>query len=112
MTFEKLSVSNWFKNRNPIKDYHRSMIAAHGTESSLALGWRERSDQLLRFEILAGIDDLNGRSVLDAGCGYADLYLYLKNCYPEFNTYYGIEQLPEMVSRAKERFPEVSLLQS
>lgn len=111
MTINKLSPNNWFKSHNEVTDYHRSMIAAHGTESSLALGWREQSDQLLRFEILAGIDDLNGRSVLDAGCGYADLYPYLKNRYPEFSNYYGIEQLPEMISHAKERFPGISLLQ-
>jgi len=65
-----------FKTQNPIKDYHRAMIDRHGADSCMALGWREQADQLLRFRELARIGDLNGRSVLDAGCGYAGLTLF------------------------------------
>jgi SAM-dependent methyltransferase len=99
----------WFKSRNPVQDYHRAMIARHGADSSLALGWRNQADQLLRFEVLANIGDMNGRTVLDAGCGYADLYPFLKNSHPDIGDYYGIEQMPEMISRAKERYPEIIL---
>jgi SAM-dependent methyltransferase len=102
---------NWFKTRNPVQDYHRAMIAHHGPDSSLALGWRGRSDQLLRFEVLAGIGDMNGCTVLDAGCGYADLYPFLENRYPELGAYHGIEQLPEMIARAGERYPGIRLQQ-
>lgn len=104
---------NWLKNRNPIHRYHRHMIANFGMDSSLALGWREPGDQVLRFEILAEIGDLNGCTVLDAGCGYADLYPFLKQRYPDLRHYYGVEQIPELLKRADEQvgvFPDVTLL--
>lgn len=104
---------NWFKASNPIQCYHRHMMAMHGMDSSLALGWREPEDQLLRFEILAEIGDLNHSTVLDAGCGYADLYPFLKERHPGLQHYYGIEQMPEMLKRASEKFghlPDVTLL--
>lgn len=71
---------------------------------SRALGWNDKEDQFLRFEILAGIArDLNNRSVLDAGSGYADLYGFLKIKYPHCR-YFGIEQIPEFVSKAIDTF--------
>ncbi len=101
----------WFRSNNEIQEYHRAMIASHGAESSLALGWRERADQLLRFEVLAQIGDMNGYTVLDAGCGYADLYPFLKSRYPQISSYHGIDQVPEMIARASERFPGINLQQ-
>src|ERR1700761_219426 len=75
-----------------IRDYHRAMIAHFGAETSLALGWPDESEQQVRFDVLSGIADLNGKTVLDAGCGYADLYPFLKNRFPDLSAYYGIEQ--------------------
>ena len=80
--------------------YHREMISRHGTESSFALGWLTPQDQQARFAVLAGIADLNGRSVLDAGCGYADLYPFLLQRYPDLAHYTGVEQIPELANKA------------
>jgi len=88
--------------------YHRDMIAWHGLQSSLALGWRDNYDQQVRFNALAGIADLNGHSVLDAGCGYADLFPYLKSQYPELTGYHGIEQIPELIEEAISRYSQFS----
>jgi hypothetical protein len=49
--------------------YHRYMIAMYGNDSSHALGWRDEQSQAIRFKALAGLADMNGHSVLDAGCG-------------------------------------------
>jgi len=76
------------------------MIACHGADSSFALGWRNEHDQQVRFAALAAIADLNGKAVLDAGCGYADLYPFLKNRYPQLVYYYGIEQITELLDEA------------
>jgi SAM-dependent methyltransferase len=84
--------------------YHRSMIAGHGADSSFALGWRNKHDQQVRFETLANIADLNGKTVMDAGCGYADLYLFLKERYPQMTHYYGIEQITELANEAILRY--------
>lgn len=84
-----------------IKYYHQQMIALFGEDSSLAQGWREHSDQQIRFEVLSQIGNLNEHSVLDAGCGYADLYPFLKERYPRLQYYYGIEQLSQLADKAK-----------
>jgi hypothetical protein len=84
--------------------YHRKMIAGHGADSSFALGWRNEHDQLVRFEALANIAELNGKTVMDAGCGYGDLYSFLKGRYPHMAHYYGIEQITELVDKATLRY--------
>lgn len=100
---------HWFKIRNRVQRYHQTMINRYGPASSLALGWRETEDQLVRFEALAGIGDLNDCTILDAGCGYADLYLFLKERYPNLAGYIGIEQVEELFVKAANRFPELDL---
>lgn len=84
--------------------YHRDMISMHGNRSSFTLGWRDRQSQLIRFKALASIADLNGRTVLDAGCGYADLFAYLLELYPDLDHYCGIEQIPELLDEAIFRY--------
>lgn len=100
---------NWFKARNRVQRYHQTMINRHGLNSSLALGWKETKDQLIRFEALARICDLNGCTVLDAGCGYADLYPFLKNRYPNLASYTGIEQIEELFIKASANFPDLDI---
>jgi len=76
------------------------MIADYGVDSSFALGWRNEHDQQVRFEALATIGNLNGKTIMDAGCGYADLYPFLKGRYPQLVHYYGIEQITELLDEA------------
>jgi len=86
-----------------IFNYHREMINTHGRESSFALGWKDVESQQIRFKALAGIGELSGRSVLDAGCGYGDLLPYLSAFYQDF-TYSGMEQIPELLKEALVRY--------
>ena len=79
-------------------------MEVHGTDSSFALGWRNKHDQQVRFDALATIADLNGKMVMDAGCGYADLYPFLKERYPQMAHYYGLEQITELVDKADLRY--------
>jgi SAM-dependent methyltransferase len=87
--------------------YHRAMLKAYGAQSSYALGWRDTESQLIRFKQLAAIADLNGHSVLDAGCGYADLLPYLLDIYPQLSHYYGMEQIPELLDEAMKRYGNI-----
>ncbi|MFD0749052.1 class I SAM-dependent methyltransferase [Mucilaginibacter calamicampi] len=84
-------------------NYHRNMAALHGSESSLALGWLNYNDQQIRFEALTGIADLKGKTILDAGCGYADLLVFLTTDNQPAH-YYGVEQIPELMEEAKNRY--------
>jgi SAM-dependent methyltransferase len=90
------------KDTAAILSYHRSMIAYYGNTGHAALGWRDQESQSLRFRILAGIADLTGNSILDAGCGHGDLYTYLQVLFPGI-VYTGIEQIPELLEEAIRR---------
>lgn len=83
------------------------MAALHGPDSSLALGWLTGRDQVIRFEALAAIADLDNRSVLDAGCGYADFFSFIMQN-QHLGHYYGVEQIPELIDEAKTRYGHLS----
>lgn len=68
-------------------------------------GWRSRRNQELRFQALAGMGDLQGKSLLDLGCGLGCLYGYLKGTGWK-GDYTGIDILDFMVKQARVRFPE------
>lgn len=84
---------------------YQSLLAEHGN-SFRSLDWGSRESQIKRFEILADIGISAGDSLLDVGCGLADLYEWLQKNKPGVN-YSGIDITPEMVMRAKARFPDV-----
>ncbi|HYR59260.1 MAG TPA: hypothetical protein VEO95_11540, partial [Chthoniobacteraceae bacterium] len=59
-----------------ITSRYRERLKQHGAGiQALASGTPER--QQTRFGVLAGIGDLDGASVLDVGCGFADFNQYL-----------------------------------
>jgi trans-aconitate methyltransferase len=86
-----------------IFNYHRDMAALHGAGNSLALGRLTDHDQQVRFGALANICDLNGKTILDAGCGYGDLLAYLSEQY-QLAHFYGVEQIPELIDEAARRY--------
>ncbi|WP_214072942.1 class I SAM-dependent methyltransferase [Mucilaginibacter sp. dw_454] len=81
--------------------YHRDMLVLHGADDSLALGWRDRKSQLVRFDAMMDIADLNGCTVLDAGCGTGDMFGFLLDKYPDVKSYTGVDFIPEMIEEAR-----------
>ncbi len=73
--------------------YHNNLSRQFVKGVVRSLGWVNAETQILRFSILIKIADFDNCSVLDAGCGYADLCGYLKNKYPTCR-YHGIDQIP------------------
>ena len=94
---------NPLEDSDAIFEYHRYMADRHGASSSLALGWRVIGDQQIRFEALAAMANLDGKTILDAGCGYGDLFAFLTERYTLVH-YYGVEQIPEMLDEAARRY--------
>ncbi|RZK17146.1 MAG: class I SAM-dependent methyltransferase [Hymenobacter sp.] len=82
--------------------YHRQRIREYGAGSPGALGWQPDGQQI-RFEVLTQIGDLAHCSVLDVGCGYADLYPFLRQRFAGVQ-YRGIEQMPELLDLALARY--------
>ena len=79
------------------------MLARFGPDSNLALGWRDKRSQLVRFDALMAIGDLNGYTVLEAGCGTGDLFNFLMTRYPGLTSYVGVDFIPEMIEEARDR---------
>lgn len=82
--------------------YHRHRIGEHSSDTikAKALGWVNETSQMQRFAALATVADLNGRSLLDIGCGYGDLKAYFDTKFHNFS-YVGIDQMPEFVTEAR-----------
>lgn len=84
--------------------FYNKMIKRHGTDVK-SLGYKSQLSQRKRFNILCGIADLEGRSILDVGCGMGDLYAYLKERFHSFE-YKGVDISKGMIAGAKKKYPD------
>lgn len=66
------------------------------------MGWRNTTQQKLRFKILSEIGDLNGKHILDVGCGFGDFYDYLDQS-GLYTLYHGIDISPKIIDSARNR---------
>jgi SAM-dependent methyltransferase len=86
--------------------YYDELLKKHGVKSS-ALGC-PKGRQELRFK---NIDKLffSGCTVLDYGCGFADLNRYLKKKFSKDKfTYSGCDIMPKFLDISKKLYPEVN----
>ena len=79
--------------------YHNNLTRKYEKGDVRSLGWANAESQQLRFSILSKLANFDNCSVLDAGCGHADLCGYLKNIHPTCR-YYGIDQIPAFILKA------------
>ncbi len=73
-----------------IQRYHTDKIDKYGHLTPRALGWSAPEAQIIRFNVLAQIDDLTNSSVLDAGCGHGDLCTFLNRQFRGVR-YFGVD---------------------
>lgn len=90
-------------HRKRIRDHYAPRIQP-GRESYDILDWADRPSQLARFEVLAQCVELDGRSLLDVGCGLGDLYEYLAGLGRRVE-YTGVDIVGPMVEEARRRHP-------
>jgi len=91
------------EKRKRIIDRHRDALLRFGYSAN-ALYWSNREIQELRFQILLEIGIPSGSSVLDVGCGFGDLYGYMKRQAIETN-YTGIDLSAELLAKGAELYP-------
>jgi SAM-dependent methyltransferase len=96
---------NNFNSRDNIF-YYENLLKEFGYNSK-SLGWN-RDNQILRFDallknIINSISNCNINSILDVGCGYADLFFYLKNNNISFKNYIGLEVVNNFFLESKNR---------
>jgi SAM-dependent methyltransferase len=66
-----------------------------------ALLYYNRDTQSRRFEALAKITPLQGRRIVDFGCGHGDLLLWLERYGIDCNSYQGVDAFPELIAVAR-----------
>ncbi len=71
------------------------------------LGW-DKSRSKLRFDILCSKWNLDNSSILDFGCGFGDLFGFLISEDVKNFRYLGIDINSELLSVARDRYPEAS----
>ena len=93
-------------DKQKISRTYQEKLKEFGSNSAQSLHWQNEFTQFTRFKILSQISPLNGKSILDVGCGLGDLYLYLSAKFKSIK-YTGIDIVPEMIAAAKRKYPGV-----
>lgn len=104
-------MTNDFRQQNKtISDFFAKNLAQYGPNSNLSVVWSSKENQLIRFQALSEIANLDNTSILDVGSGLSDLYFYLKNTKNINVRYTGIEISSSHVIEAKKKYPEVEII--
>ncbi len=98
------------KDHDKVAKVYDQLCRRHG-DSPLALGWRDTESQRIRFDMLTLVGELEGRSVLDVGCGQGDFAGYL-DAEGISVDYAGIDLSAEMVGVAHQKFQGRSFTQA
>lgn len=93
--------------RQRIVARHKSSLYQHGMDPR-ALFWQDEQVQQLRFDILLECGIQSGDSVLDVGCGFADLYRYMQAKGLDV-AYTGIDLSPDLLEAARQRDPSLAI---
>jgi hypothetical protein len=80
--------------------------ARHGPAFASLL-WAAPQTQAARFDAFARLCDMNGRSILDVGCGRADLLDFLLGRGIRPSEYIGLEAVPELIAAVARKQPAV-----
>ena len=86
-----------------IRDHYERRISP-GRENHDVLDWSSAESQLERFRVLADNVDLEGKSLLDVGCGLGDLWAYLRRRGLSLD-YTGVDLIEKMVEAAGRLHP-------
>ena len=72
-------------------------------QTAQGVQWASKSRQVARFEIFRNLlkDEISRASVVDAGCGFGDLYHYLKSQKSLPREYIGLDSHAKMVTIAR-----------
>ncbi len=89
------------KHMEKIKEYYESNNV-EGYPDYYILGWESEQAQRTRFKQLIEGIAINNRAVLDVGCGTGNLLEYIGERFEGFE-YTGIDVLPHMIERAKQK---------
>ncbi len=86
----------------PHEQFYLSALKRYGKNDPRSLCWNSTQTQELRFSIIEeALGDLREKTVVDAGCGFGDFYLFLKRRNNLPKRYIGIETLKKFAQIAR-----------
>jgi len=86
-----------------LQSHYKNLFIQHG-DSAEAVQYTSRESQEKRFKFLVEVGDLNGKSILDFGCGTGQLYAYLQAQGISVN-YHGVEIVDEFIELCQSKYP-------
>jgi len=84
-----------------IIDLYEERLKRYGV-NVLTVGWKNAKQQRLRFKHLTNIKGFEDKSLLDVGCGFGDLYNYLRKQGLDVK-YTGYDLSPKLIEIAKRK---------
>jgi len=87
-----------------INNFHDSLFARTGRNGG-SLGWRSKESQQARFDAVLSQGNLDGKTVLDVGCGFGDLADSLQVKAPTA-LYTGYDINPQFIEVCRSKAPE------
>lgn len=85
-------------------NYHYKILLEKYGDSAESAQYSSRESQERRFKVLSQIADLNGKKILDFGCGTGHLATYLKKIGYKFE-YTGVDIVEEFFEVARQKNP-------
>ena len=92
---------------DPNADFFNKKAITFG-DSPKALDWSSSRTQKIRFRVLSEIGQLEGKRILDVGCGLADFYDFLRKNHINVE-YTGIDVSEKLILLAKKKYPEINV---
>jgi len=90
-------------------EFYQNAHKKHGI-SAQGLNWSSYESQKVRFEVITSLlkDELSRCSIVDAGCGFGDLYFYWQENGLHVKSYVGIDSVKNSIQICTERLPKIS----
>lgn len=95
-------------DQKPVIDFFHQLLKKYG-KTCKALAYGSVETQRKKFQALIEIGNLQGKKILDVGCGFGDLALFIKEKGYECD-YTGIDIAPEIIQAGKELHPQLNIL--
>lgn len=94
----------------PVTRFFEESFAAHGATPA-GVNWSTEWSQRLRFANLARlIEDGQGGTIADLGCGYGAFYGYLRESRVNIDCFIGYDICEAMLKEARRRIPEAEFV--
>ena len=92
-----------------IAAFYDGLVERYGHDPR-ACDYGSATSQRVKFEVLSDVMPLDGASVLDVGCGFADYAGFLEDRFDDVR-YTGVDLSPRMIAGARDHRPDLDLRQ-